>query len=58
LPATSPLRAWIQLVCSTDNGSGGQGFEMDPLEILGDVPHPFCFFGIKVWRFADGFRST
>jgi hypothetical protein len=37
---------WVQLVRSTDNRSGGKDFEMDPLEILGDVPHPFCHFGI------------
>lgn len=37
---------WIQLVRSTDNLSRGERFEMDPLEILGTVGHPFCYFGI------------
>jgi len=41
------LLGWIQMVRSTDNRSGGRQFEMDPLEVLGDVPHPFAFFGIK-----------
>jgi hypothetical protein len=37
---------WVQLVRSTDNRSGGAAFEMDPLEILGDTGHPFCYFGV------------
>jgi hypothetical protein len=41
------LFGWVQLVRSTDNRSGGERFEMDPLEMLGDVPHPFCFFGVR-----------
>lgn len=41
------LFGWVQLVRSTDNSSGGQGFEMDPFELLGDVSHPFGFFGIR-----------
>ena len=36
---------WIQLVRSTDNASGGVAFELDPFEPLGEVSHPFCFFG-------------
>jgi hypothetical protein len=52
------LLGWIQLVCSTDNGSSGQRFEMDPLEILGDVPHPFCFFGIKPTLFNAPSRDS
>jgi hypothetical protein len=36
---------WIQLVCSTDNASGGRSFEIDPFEPLGPASHPFCFFG-------------
>jgi hypothetical protein len=38
---------WIQMVRSTDNTSGGAAFEMDPLEVLGSVPHPFCYYGIS-----------
>jgi hypothetical protein len=41
------LLGWIQLVRSTDNHSAGARFEIDPLEILGTVSRPFCFFGIK-----------
>jgi hypothetical protein len=36
---------WVQLVSSTDDASGGKEFEMDPFELLGPSPHPFCFFG-------------
>jgi hypothetical protein len=32
---------WIQLVRSTDNGSGGDGFEVDPYQPLGRLSHPF-----------------
>jgi hypothetical protein len=35
---------WIQLVRSAD-GSTGEVFEPDPVEALGRVPHPFCWFG-------------
>lgn len=35
---------WIQLVRSTDGPTGG-AFEPDPVEALGRVPHPFCWFG-------------
>ncbi|MFJ6199118.1 hypothetical protein [Micromonospora sp. NPDC092111] len=52
------LLGWIQLVRSTDNSSGGQQFEMDPLEILGDLPHPFCFFGIKPTLFDAPSRNS
>jgi hypothetical protein len=33
---------WIQLVHSSD---GPDGFAIDPFEPLGEVTHPFCFFG-------------
>jgi hypothetical protein len=33
---------WVQVVERSDQGSG---FEIDLFEPLGDVPHPFCFFG-------------
>ena len=37
---------WIQLVKSGDNRSHGTEFEIDPLDFLGDVPHPFCWIGL------------
>jgi hypothetical protein len=37
---------WVQLVRSDDNESHGREFEIDPLEFLGDVPHPFCWIGL------------
>ena len=37
---------WVQLVRSTDGSTGGESFEMDPLEPLGRVDHPFAFFGL------------
>jgi hypothetical protein len=52
------MLGWIQLVRSTDNSSGGRQFEMDPLEILGDVPHPFGFFGIKPTLFDAPSRDS
>jgi hypothetical protein len=41
---------WIQLVDSTDAPGG---FAIDPLEALGEVSHPFCFFGFAPTLF-DG----
>jgi hypothetical protein len=52
------LLGWIQLVRSTDNHSLGQQFEMDPLSVLGEVEHPFCFFGIKPTLFDAPSRPT
>ena len=52
------LFGWIQLVRSTDNHSGGREYEMDPLELLGDVDHPFCFFGIKPTLFDAPSRES
>ena len=45
-PARGYLGAlgWIQLVRSTESGAR---FEPDPLEALGRLPHPFCWFGIE-----------
>ncbi len=52
------LLGWVQLVRSTDNGSGGARFEMDPLMFVGEVPHPFAFYGIAPTLFdAPGRRS-
>ena len=54
------LRAmgWIQLVCSSDNSSGGAGFEMDPYEPLGQLTHPFCWFGFAPMLFDAPSRSS
>jgi hypothetical protein len=49
---------WIQLVRSTDNRSGGSRFDMDPLEILGDVAHPFGYFGIRPTLFDAPSRDA
>ena len=40
------MLGWIQLVRSTDNASGGELFAMDPLALVGEVGHPFAFFGV------------
>jgi hypothetical protein len=52
------MMGWIQLVRSTDNNSHGRQFEMDPLDILGEVPHPFCFFGIRPTLFDAPSRDS
>src|SRR6266487_102415 len=52
------LLGWIQLVRSTDNASQGQRFEMDPLTLVGEVPHPFGFYGIKPTLFDAPSRSS
>ena len=41
------LLGWVQLVRSDDNTSQGRAFEIDPLDILGDLPHPFCWIGLN-----------
>lgn len=38
---------WVQLIRSGDNQSQGREFEIDPLEFLGDLPHPFCGVGMS-----------
>jgi hypothetical protein len=35
---------WIQVVRSTDSGDR---FQPDPVEALGQLPHPFCWFGFE-----------
>jgi hypothetical protein len=47
---------WIQLVCSSDNSSGGSGFEMDPYDPLGTLAHPFCWFGFAPTLFDAPWR--
>jgi hypothetical protein len=39
------MLGWVQLVCSTDNESGGANFEMDPFSLFGDAPSPYCWYG-------------
>lgn len=51
------LLGWVQLVRSDDNVSHGRDFEIDPLNFLGDVPHPFCWFGIDPHLFDAPSRS-
>jgi hypothetical protein len=51
------LMGWIQLVRSDDNESHGERFEMDPLEFLGELPHPFCWLGINPLLFDAPSRS-
>src|SRR6201992_3600783 len=41
---------WIQLADSSDPPGG---FQIDPFEPLGEVTHPFCFFGFAPTLF-DG----
>ena len=51
------LLGWVQLVRSDDNTSQGRAFEIDPLDILGDVPHPFCWIGLSPRLFDAPSRS-
>ncbi len=46
---------WIQLVDSSDAPGG---FAIDPFEPLGEVPHPFCFFGFAPTLFDGPSRPT
>jgi len=48
---------WVQLVRSDDNASQGRAFEIDPLAFLGDVPHPFCWIGLRPQLFDAPWRS-
>jgi hypothetical protein len=48
---------WVQLVRSDDNVSHGREFETDPLDFLGDLPHPFCWFGLRPELFDAPSRS-
>jgi hypothetical protein len=52
------LFGWIQLVRSTDNSSAGERFDMDPLMFVGEVPHPFAFFGITPTLFDAPSRRS
>jgi hypothetical protein len=46
-PGYRGMFGWVQLVRSTDNSTGGEGFDLDPLEVLGEVSYPFGFVGIR-----------
>jgi hypothetical protein len=48
------MLGWVQLVERSDHGPG---FEIDLFEPLGDVPHPFAFFGYSPTLF-DGPHAT
>jgi hypothetical protein len=37
---------WIQWVCSSDNSTRGQGFDLDPLGWFPDSRSPYAFFGL------------
>lgn len=52
------MLGWVQLVRSTDNTSGGERFEMDPLTIVGEVAHPFAFFGVTPTLFDAPARRS
>jgi hypothetical protein len=51
------MLGWVQLVRSDDNVSRGRAFEIDPLAFLGDVPHPFCWFGLSPQLFDAPSRA-
>src|SRR5580658_6453772 len=36
---------WVQFVRSSDNSTGGKGFDLDPLAWFPDAPSPYAFFG-------------
>jgi hypothetical protein len=48
---------WVQLVRSDDNDSAGREYEIDPLDFLGDLPHPFCWIGLNPQLFDAPSRS-
>lgn len=48
---------WVQLVRSDDNRSLGRDFEIDPLDFLGELPHPFCWVGLNPQLFDAPSRS-
>jgi hypothetical protein len=52
------MLGWVQLVRSTDNNSRGQRFEMDPLTLVGEVAHPFAFFGVTPTLFDAPARRS
>jgi hypothetical protein len=53
----SALFGWVQLVRSTDNESGGGGFEMDPFALFADATSPYCWYGLAPVLFDAPFRA-
>ena len=51
------LLGWVQLVRSTDNASGGERFETDPLLLFFDAPSPYCWCGTAPTLFDAPFRG-
>ncbi|MFI1076200.1 hypothetical protein [Streptomyces puniciscabiei] len=51
------LFGWVQLVQSTDNASGGAGFDMDPFVLFEDAPSPYAFFGVNPTLFDAPSRA-
>lgn len=54
----SAVFGWTQLVCSTDNSSGGQSFETDPIAVYRNVATPFAWYGVKPTLFDAPFRFS
>jgi hypothetical protein len=49
---------WMQLVHSTDDASARAAFEPDPYEPLGQLSHPFCWFGFAPTLFDAPSRRS
>jgi hypothetical protein len=48
---------WIQFVRSSDNSTGGRGFDLDPLGWYPDARNPYAFFGLLPKLFDAPSRS-
>jgi hypothetical protein len=44
-------------VCSTDNASHGERFEIDPFALFGDARSPYCWYGTEPTLFDAPSRS-
>ena len=51
------MLGWVQLVCSSDNATNGAVFEIDPFVLFGDVPSPYCWYGLNPTLFDGPSRS-
>ena len=49
---------WVQMVRSTDNSSGGRGFDMDPFGPFAGLDTPYCFYGLAPTLFDAPARDT
>jgi hypothetical protein len=47
---------WTQLVRSTDNSTGGESFEVDPIAVYRDVDTPYAWYGFRPTLFDAPFR--